>query len=103
MPPSQLHRYGGLGSVNLTAVLEPLHFLLPQRETPELDIATSDLSDLTIETPLAETETELKLPVEAELLDPVLSQSGVRDSGETERREDGQEEETAHEEEFSLE
>lgn len=93
-----------MGSVNVTAVLEPLHFLLPQRETPELDIAASELSDLTIETPLTETETQLKRPVEAGLLDPVPSQSGVRDSEETERRKDGQEEEeTAHEEDFSLE
>lgn len=103
MPPSQLHRYGGLGSINLTAVLEPLHFLLPQRETPELDVATGELSGLAIETPLAETETEPKLPVEAGPLDPVPSQSGVRDSEETERRKDGQEEETACEEDFSLE
>lgn len=69
---------------------------------PELDIATGELSDLTIETPLTETEMELKLPVEAGLLDPVPSQSGVRDSEETEWKKDGQEEETAHEEEFSL-
>ncbi|XP_037304131.1 conserved oligomeric Golgi complex subunit 8 [Pungitius pungitius] len=31
--PTQLHRFGSLGSIDLAAVLLPLDFLLPQRET----------------------------------------------------------------------
>ncbi|CAF89574.1 unnamed protein product, partial [Tetraodon nigroviridis] len=38
VPPTQLHRYAHLGGIDVAAVLEPLHFLLPQREAwpPEL-------------------------------------------------------------------
>ncbi|XP_034038788.1 conserved oligomeric Golgi complex subunit 8 [Thalassophryne amazonica] len=32
VPPNQLHKYGSLGSVDLAAVLEPLDFVLPERE-----------------------------------------------------------------------
>uniref|UniRef100_H3C840 Conserved oligomeric Golgi complex subunit 8 n=1 Tax=Tetraodon nigroviridis TaxID=99883 RepID=H3C840_TETNG len=32
VPPTQLHRYAHLGGIDVAAVLEPLHFLLPQRE-----------------------------------------------------------------------
>uniref|UniRef100_A0A8C9Y2N3 Conserved oligomeric Golgi complex subunit 8 n=1 Tax=Sander lucioperca TaxID=283035 RepID=A0A8C9Y2N3_SANLU len=46
VPATQLHRYGGLGCIDIAAVLQPLDFVLPQRETlaplapePELDIA----------------------------------------------------------------
>ncbi|XP_006802365.1 conserved oligomeric Golgi complex subunit 8-like [Neolamprologus brichardi] len=47
LPPTQLHKYGHLGSIDLAAVLEPLDFLLPQKEppVPEVDI-TAELSSL---------------------------------------------------------
>lgn len=75
-----------MGSIDLTAILEPLQFLLPHREPAET----------------LPTDTELKLPEEpAELL---------RDSEKTEeleevegkKEEEEKEVETAHEE-FSLE
>ncbi|KAM3625007.1 uncharacterized protein V6R79_005507 [Siganus canaliculatus] len=69
VPPTQLHRYGGLGSVDLAAVLQPLDFLLPQRDTPleaELGV-TSDLSGPTLETDPGLSR------------DPALDQPGGRD------------------------
>lgn len=38
VPPTQLHRYGRLGGIDVAAALQPLHALLPQREAwpPEL-------------------------------------------------------------------
>lgn len=40
VPPTQLHKYSSLGGIDVAAILEPLNFLLPQRETspPELDV-----------------------------------------------------------------
>lgn len=44
VPASQLHRYGGLGRIDVSAVLQPLDFILPQKEPepepllPEADI-----------------------------------------------------------------
>lgn len=51
LPPTQLHKYGHLGSIDLAAVLEPLDFLLPQKEppVPEVDI-TAELSSLAFDT-----------------------------------------------------
>ncbi|XP_075869829.1 conserved oligomeric Golgi complex subunit 8 [Nelusetta ayraudi] len=84
VPPSQLHRYGGLGSIDVTAVLEPLHFLLPHREPAE--------------TPPA--DKELQLPEEPAV---VLSDSEKTERlEEVEKEEEEEEGETAHEE-FSLE
>lgn len=42
VPPTQLHRYGRLGGIQVPALLQPLHFLLPQREAwpPELAITS---------------------------------------------------------------
>ncbi|KAM4592485.1 conserved oligomeric Golgi complex subunit 8 [Odontesthes bonariensis] len=58
VPASQLHRYGGLGRIDVAAVLQPLDFLLPQRETPpEVDV-TAELSSLTAETPEPEPATD---------------------------------------------
>lgn len=45
--PTQLHRFGSLGSIDLAAVLLPLDFLLPQRE-PEIHV-TSPLRSLSFE------------------------------------------------------
>lgn len=74
-----------MGCIDVTAILEPLQFLLPHREPVEA----------------LPTDTELTLPVESE--------EAVRDSEKTEqleevegRKKGEEEEETAHEE-FSLE
>ncbi|XP_041848185.1 conserved oligomeric Golgi complex subunit 8 [Melanotaenia boesemani] len=40
VPASQLHRYHGLGRIDIAAVLEPLDFLLPQRTMLEVDGTT---------------------------------------------------------------
>ncbi|XP_049896569.1 conserved oligomeric Golgi complex subunit 8 [Epinephelus moara] len=105
VPPTQLHKYGNLGCIDLAAVLEPLEFVLPQREilappppasaAPELDIA-SELSSLTFETQLKEPATGQDLTEEAG--SPALSPppSGLRDSEE-------RDEETIQDEDFSLE
>ncbi|XP_030270404.1 conserved oligomeric Golgi complex subunit 8 [Sparus aurata] len=102
VPPTQLHRYGSLGCVDLAAVLEPLDFLLPQREAvppasePELDIS-GELSSLTFEPQLTEPETDPDLS-----LDPAQTQSGITDSEVTEPRSEEPDEETIQDEEFSL-
>lgn len=102
VPPTQLHRYGSLGCVDLAAVLEPLDFLLPQREAvppasePELDIS-GKLSSLTFEPQLTEPETDPDLS-----LDPAQTQSGITDSEVTEPRSEEPDEETIQDEEFSL-
>lgn len=47
VPPTQLHRYSRLGGIDVAAVLQPLHFLLPQREAwpPELALTTGSETD----------------------------------------------------------
>lgn len=105
VPPTQLHKYGNLGCIDLAAILEPLEFVLPQREilappppasaAPELDIA-SELSSLTFETQLKEPATGQDLTEEAG--SPALAPppSGLRDPEE-------RDEETIQDEDFSLE
>lgn len=105
VPPTQLHKYGNLGCIDLAAILEPLEFVLPQREilappppasaAPELDIA-SELSSLTFETQLKEPATGQDLTEEAG--SPALTPppSGLRDPEE-------RDEETIQDEDFSLE
>nr|XP_033475977.1 conserved oligomeric Golgi complex subunit 8 [Epinephelus lanceolatus] len=105
VPPTQLHKYGNLGCIDLAAVLEPLEFVLPQREilappppasaAPELDIA-SELSSLTFETQLKEPATGQDLTEEAG--SPALTPPpcGLRDPEE-------RDEETIQDEDFSLE
>ncbi|KAL7406595.1 hypothetical protein ABVT39_022922 [Epinephelus coioides] len=105
VPPTQLHKYGNLGCIDLAAVLEPLEFVLPEREilappppasaAPELDIA-SELSSLTFETQLKEPATDQDLTEEAG--SPALTPppSGLRDPEE-------RDEETIQDEDFSLE
>ncbi|KAI1904232.1 hypothetical protein AGOR_G00003550 [Albula goreensis] len=34
IPPTQVHKYGSLGCIDVNAVLEPLEFVVPKRETP---------------------------------------------------------------------
>lgn len=116
VPPTQLHRYGSLGCIDLPAVLEPLDFLLPERETlappsvPELDI-TTELDSLTFETQLKEPGPgsgpgpEPDLTAEAGHPDPAQTRPDVRDpeSEPTEPRSEERDEETIQDEEFSLE
>ncbi|XP_041806181.1 conserved oligomeric Golgi complex subunit 8 [Chelmon rostratus] len=110
VPATQLHRYGSLGCIDLPAVLEPLDFLLPERETlapqtaPELDV-TAELDSLTFETQLKDPLTEPDLTVEAGRPDPAPTPSGLRESESepTESRSEEQDEETLQDEEFSLE
>ncbi|XP_068177161.1 conserved oligomeric Golgi complex subunit 8 [Antennarius striatus] len=94
VPPTHLQRYGNLGHIDVPAVLEPLDFLLPDREifappAPELDV-TGDLSRLALEAELAEPDL------------PEPTQSGLQESEETERRAE-EPVETTVDEEFSLE
>ncbi|KAK3570466.1 hypothetical protein QTP86_019457 [Hemibagrus guttatus] len=59
IPASQIHKHGNVGCVNVSAVLEPLDFVLPKREpvSPVLDLSV-ELSGLstTEPEPLAPTE-----------------------------------------------
>ncbi|XP_068451485.1 conserved oligomeric Golgi complex subunit 8 [Clinocottus analis] len=55
VPPTQLHRFGGLGCLDLALVLQPLDFLLPQRET-EIHIS----SQLSTETQIPDPDLGLK-------------------------------------------
>lgn len=98
VPPTQLHKYGRLGSIDLAAVLEPLDFLLPQRETPvpplpEVDI-TAELSSLTF-------DTEPKEPTADP--DSALTPSDVRDSKSGAELTKTKSKEPKQDEEFSLE
>lgn len=100
VPPTQLNRYGSPGSMNLSAILEPLDFLLPQREIPApepvLDVA-AELGSLTFDTQLKELETDPELTAEAGPPDP-----GHRDPEEMALRTEGRDKEMFEEEEFSL-
>ncbi|XP_017295371.1 conserved oligomeric Golgi complex subunit 8 [Kryptolebias marmoratus] len=59
VPASQLHRYGGLGCIDVSAVLQPLDFILPQKESlpplPEVDV-TAELGSLTFDPHLGDPE-----------------------------------------------
>uniref|UniRef100_UPI003AAAABDA conserved oligomeric Golgi complex subunit 8 n=1 Tax=Centroberyx gerrardi TaxID=166262 RepID=UPI003AAAABDA len=52
VPPTQVHKYGSLGRIDASTVLEPLDFVLPKRETvePLVDIS-AELSGLTTAEP----------------------------------------------------
>lgn len=86
VPPTQLHKYSGMGGISVSAILEPLNFLLPQRETPlpDVDIST-ELSILTFETQHKEADGEHP--------DTAPSQAGLRESEETELWTEGQDRE----------
>ncbi|KTF78398.1 hypothetical protein cypCar_00020780 [Cyprinus carpio] len=72
VPPTQVYKYGSLGCINVNAVLEPLEFVLPQKEpvTSVLDLCT-DLSSLT--TAESDPSTALK-PTTPQEEKPVLSE-----------------------------
>lgn len=52
VPPTQVHKYGSLGCIDVDTVLKPLEFVLPKREvmTPVVDLST-ELSSLTANDP----------------------------------------------------
>lgn len=115
VPVTQLHKYGSLGSIDLSSVLEPLDFVLPERETipvtaevPEIDIST-ELGSLTFDPQLTETIEEPELKEETEHPEPTQTGSEVQDfeSELTEMKSlsEKKDEEEAEEEdeEFSLE
>ncbi|XP_067348164.1 conserved oligomeric Golgi complex subunit 8 isoform X2 [Channa argus] len=74
VPVTQLHRYGSLGCIDLTAVLEPLDFLLPKRETSQ-----PPAPDLNISTEPSSTTFEMQLKEPITHPDLILSQSGPKD------------------------
>ncbi|XP_037553668.1 conserved oligomeric Golgi complex subunit 8 [Nematolebias whitei] len=86
VPASQLHRYRGLGSIDVAAVLQPLDFVLPQKETPLLSLevdVTAELGSLTFDPHLSDPE-------------PASTQSGPTEpepAAELKRDEDGGQEE----------
>ncbi|XP_062248072.1 conserved oligomeric Golgi complex subunit 8 [Platichthys flesus] len=105
VPPTQLHRYDSLGCIDLTAVLEPLDFLLPQKETlaplpaPDDDLAT-ELSSLEFETPLKDPGTDSEeTPTQSSPGDPESEAAPEV----TESKSEDEEDETPLDEEFSLE
>ncbi|XP_034424649.1 conserved oligomeric Golgi complex subunit 8 [Hippoglossus hippoglossus] len=105
VPPTQLHRYDSLGCIDLTAVLEPLDFLLPQKETlaplpaPDDDLAT-ELSSLAFETPLKEPGTDPEeTPTQSSPGDPESEAAAEV----TESKSEDEDDETTQDEEFSLE
>ncbi|XP_045889063.1 conserved oligomeric Golgi complex subunit 8 [Micropterus dolomieu] len=110
VPPTQLHRYGSLGCIDLPAVLEPLQFVLPPREVlqpvPDVDIA-SELGSLTFETQLKEPVSDPDVTVEAGRPDPASTRSGLIDSEPsaelTELKSEERDEESLQDEDFSLE
>ncbi|KAL6478803.1 hypothetical protein MHYP_G00122360 [Metynnis hypsauchen] len=65
VPPAQVHKYGNIGCISVSTVLEPLKFVLPKREpmSPVVDLAV-DLTSLTT--------------AEAELLPPSKSPSSEK-------------------------
>ncbi|XP_016364703.1 conserved oligomeric Golgi complex subunit 8-like [Sinocyclocheilus rhinocerous] len=74
VPPTQVYKYGSLGCINVNAVLEPLEFVLPQKEpepvTSVLELCT-DLSSLT--TAESDPSPALK-PITPQEEKPVLSE-----------------------------
>ncbi|XP_004086118.3 conserved oligomeric Golgi complex subunit 8 [Oryzias latipes] len=56
VPASQLVRFGGLGCIDVAAVLQPLDFLLSQKEEPAPPGSPAELSSLAMETRLPESE-----------------------------------------------
>ncbi|MEQ2170641.1 conserved oligomeric Golgi complex component, partial [Goodea atripinnis] len=69
VPAAQLHRYSGLGCIDVSAVLQPLDFILPQKEpeplVPEVDI-TAELGTLTLDTQVGEPESSQSGPTDSE-------------------------------------
>lgn len=86
VPPTQLHKYSGVGGIDVSAILEPLTFLLPQREIPPPDV------DIATEPSILTFETQDKEP-DGEHPDTAPSQPSLRESEETEVWAEGQDRE----------
>lgn len=109
VPPTHLHKYDSLGCINLAAVLEPLDFVLPQRETlappplPEVDL-TSELSSLTFETQLSKPVIDPdSTQTQSSPTDPETGTGSGSGSDLTEHKSEAGDEEAIEDEEFSLE
>ncbi|XP_053478535.1 conserved oligomeric Golgi complex subunit 8 isoform X2 [Ictalurus furcatus] len=73
VPPTQVHKHGNIGCVDVSAVLEPLDFILPKREplSPVLDLSIELSSSSTTEAePPAPAEPSFSEKVEAPLPEP---------------------------------
>ncbi|KAM3877447.1 conserved oligomeric Golgi complex subunit 8 [Diretmus argenteus] len=106
VPPTQVHKYGSLGCIDVSAVLQPLEFVLPKREIvlPEVDIST-ELSGLAIAEPVLGDAPRPDEPQPIEP-DPSTSESGPGFSDpelEAILNEPRSEETIQNHEEFSLE
>ncbi|KAL2088490.1 hypothetical protein ACEWY4_015389 [Coilia grayii] len=63
IPPTQVHKHGSLGCIDVKNVLEPLEFILPKREVPIPVMDLSDnLSSLTTQEPEAKLQEKLSVP-----------------------------------------
>lgn len=66
VPPTQLHKYGNLGRIDIAAVIQPLDFVLPKKEAPDptdpllpdLDLSL-DLEGLALDSQIQEPKLEL--------------------------------------------
>ncbi|XP_071401190.1 conserved oligomeric Golgi complex subunit 8 isoform X2 [Centroberyx affinis] len=118
VPPTQVHKYGSLGRIDASAVLEPLDFVLPRRDSAEplVDIG-AELSGLTAagDTPRPTPEPRAEGPIK----EPDLTERPERPNPSPDRSAPGfsdpepdalpkdpksgaQDEETTQSDEFSL-
>lgn len=68
IPPTQVHKHGNIGCIDVSTVLEPLDFVLPQREP------VPPLLDLSIELSRLSTAEAEPLPlIEPEKVDPPVA------------------------------
>ncbi|CAK6984495.1 conserved oligomeric Golgi complex subunit 8 [Scomber scombrus] len=105
IPVTHLNRYDSLGSIDVSVVLEPLSFLLPQREPPpppepELDI-DAELSSLALE-PLKD-PTTLQKDQSPDLSGPADSKPEPEPEPKPELSETSEQNDVIQDEEFSLE
>lgn len=61
VPPTQLHKFGNLGRIDISAIVEPLDFVLPKKETPDPDPLIPDL-DLSLDLGSLSLDPETKDP-----------------------------------------
>ncbi|KAG2469594.1 conserved oligomeric Golgi complex subunit 8 [Polypterus senegalus] len=54
IPPTQVHKYGSLGCINVNSVLEPLEFILPKKESISTAVTLSTDVDVTSAEPQKE-------------------------------------------------
>ncbi|KAM9481292.1 conserved oligomeric Golgi complex subunit 8 [Clarias gariepinus] len=92
VPPTQVHKHGSVGCIDVNAVLEPLSFVLPQREpvSPALDLSV-ELSALST----------TQAPVKALISDKVESQEPEADLERQPERVESSEQATTHDSEQS--